>query len=104
MIIKYSEDDLKKLNFQYVVQMDNHHHHECIFECKNPGFWIEKRMKVIIANGEAFGMFGYFYGGSEQLTKEKLLARLNGNAERYYRVLNKKEVDWFTEWLRDRSA
>ncbi|MFT6218564.1 MAG: hypothetical protein ACJA2Y_001426 [Cycloclasticus pugetii] len=82
--------------------MDNHKHIGCIFAYENPDFLIQKRVKIVIANGEVFGLFDVCFGG-ETMTREELVYTLNESDSMYYRPLNKNEVKKFTEWL-DRSA
>lgn len=92
MIIKYSVEDLPSLNFRYVVQINNHAHEPMIFNCSNPGFWIEKRLAFISChNSESCYMHGCYYDTSHKMTSEELVERLNRNDSRYYRLLNIKE-------------
>jgi hypothetical protein len=103
MIIKYAMEDLEALNFNYVVQINNHEHHDCIFDCTNPGFWIEKRISFVVVNDvDTCFMHGFFYGRNEEMPKAELIIRLNKNEKRYYRVLNAKELAWFNNWLRNK--
>ena len=98
MKIEYSKDDLKSLNFNYIVQINNNVHYDCIFSCPNPMFWIEKRIRFVVAHSaENYSMHGYYYG-SNTFTEQELVDRLNKSKERYYRILNDKELAWFNNW------
>lgn len=103
MKIEYSLDDLRKLNFNYIVQIENHKHYDCIFDSENEGFWIEKRMKVVVVNDDACSIHGYYYG-SKVYTKNELVEYLNHSESRYYRLLNTKELKWFCNWQKEQQA
>lgn len=106
MRIEYSKDDLKSLNFNYIVQVGQHKHQDCIFDCPNPMFWIEKRIKFVVAHdgkGKSCALQGYYYG-LETFTTRGLVERLNKSEGRYYRLLNAKELEWFNNWLQIQRA
>ena len=104
MIIKYSVGDLPNLNFRYLVQIENHEHYknDNIFDPDNgtnAGFWIEKRLKFLVANYEGWTLSGAYYGHSSYESPEELVEHLNGSDTRYYRALSKQEVMCLTNIL-----
>jgi hypothetical protein len=100
MIIKYSVEDLPLLNFRYVVQLNNHDTQDCIFDSGNTMFWVEKRIRFVSVNPDGCYLLGMYYTNHEKLSKDRLVQILNGNEKRYYRLLNSKELDYFTKWLK----
>ena len=103
MIIKYCKEDLAKLNFRYIVQINNHDHHDNIFDGKtNTSFWIEKRMKFVTShpcsNDELVSCYltGCYYG-HKAFTAPELVEALNRSEGRYYRLLTEEELAAFNE-------
>ena len=103
MRIEYSVDDLKHLNFRYMLQVDDHKDSSCVFgDDTNNGFWLEKRLKFIVCNDyKNCSMNGYYYTYSKHLnmTKEELVHSLNKSPNRHYRQLTIKELDWLNNYL-----